>query len=76
MGLYTSFMHWGAILVVPGFTDPIQFEAGGNPYGVSVTAGAFGDSQKKAVAHQAKRLVDVTARLLAGQDASAEQQAA
>ena len=32
--LYTVFMHWGCLLVPPGYTDPIQFEAG-NPYGVS-----------------------------------------
>src|SRR3954469_16755496 len=38
ISLYTTMMHWGAIIVAPGYTDPIQYKAGGNPYGVSVTA--------------------------------------
>jgi len=29
LGLYTTMMHWGAIIVPPGYTDPIQFQAGG-----------------------------------------------
>lgn len=65
LSLYTSFMHWGAILVVPGYTDPVLFEAGGNPYGFSTQAGAFDDTGKAAVAHQAKRLVEKTAKLIA-----------
>jgi NAD(P)H dehydrogenase (quinone) len=28
----TTFYHWGAIIVGPGYADPIQFKAG-NPYG-------------------------------------------
>lgn len=35
--LYTSMMHWGAIIVPPGFTDDSIYKAGGNPYGTSVT---------------------------------------
>jgi NAD(P)H dehydrogenase (quinone) len=37
LSLYNVFAHWGAILVTPGYTDPVLFEAGGNPYGASST---------------------------------------
>lgn len=62
--LYITFMHWGAILVPPGYTDPSLFAAGGNPYGVSVTAtGApLGEESKAAIAHQTRRLLDVARR--------------
>ena len=63
MGLHTTFMHWGAINVAPGYTSPVLFESGGNPYGYSAVAGQFDDKGKAAVAHQAKRLVEVTAKL-------------
>lgn len=63
LGLYTTAMHWGAVIVAPGFTDPAIFEAGGNPYGFSTNAGALDDKGRAAVAHQAKRLVEMTAKL-------------
>lgn len=63
LGLYTTVMHWGAIIVAPGYTDPSLFAAGGNPYGFSTNAGAFDDAGKAAVAHQAKRLVEMTAKI-------------
>ena len=63
MGLYTTAMHWGAILVPPGYTDPAIFAAGGNPYGYSHTAGALDEPARAAIAHQARRLVSVTQRL-------------
>jgi NAD(P)H dehydrogenase (quinone) len=64
LALYTSMMHWGAIIVPPGYTDPVLFGAGGNPYGTSVTVGEDGkmkDMQQAeaAVKHQAKRTVSV-----------------
>src|SRR5690606_15796118 len=37
LALYTSMMHWGAIIVPPGYTDTLLMAAGGNPYGTSVT---------------------------------------
>ncbi|ETA53609.1 NAD(P)H:quinone oxidoreductase [Ponticoccus alexandrii] len=64
LSLYTTFMHWGAILVAPGYTDQSIFDAGGNPYGYSAQAGQFDDKGKAAVAHQAKRLVEMTAKLV------------
>jgi NAD(P)H dehydrogenase (quinone) len=63
LGLYTTAMHWGAVIVAPGFTDTAIFEAGGNPYGFSTNAGALDDKGRAAVAHQAKRLVEMTAKL-------------
>ncbi|MHA6346153.1 NAD(P)H-dependent oxidoreductase [Roseivivax sp. CAU 1761] len=61
--LYTTFMHWGAVIVPPGYTDPVIFETGGNPYGFSVKAGELDDTGRKAIAHQARRLVAKTERL-------------
>jgi NAD(P)H dehydrogenase (quinone) len=59
LGLYTTMMHWGAIIVTPGYTDPILYKAGGNPYGVSVTANGqpIPDEVKEAIRYQARRLV-------------------
>lgn len=65
LGLYTTAMHWGAVIVAPGYTSDVIYAAGGNPYGFSTEAGKFDDAGKTAVAHQAKRLVDVTAKLIA-----------
>jgi NAD(P)H dehydrogenase (quinone) len=62
LSIYTSMYHWGAIIAAPGYTDPILFGAGGNPYGTSVTVdqngNMIGDVQA-AVKHQAKRTVTV-----------------
>lgn len=61
LSLYTSMMHWGAIIVAPGYTDASIFKAGGNPYGTSVTQGQDGkpvEDVQDAVAHQTKRLIE------------------
>ncbi|MFN3938179.1 MAG: NAD(P)H:quinone oxidoreductase [Gemmobacter sp.] len=64
LGLYTSFMHWGSVIVPPGYTDPVLFKSGGNPYGYTHTSGeAFDEVRKGAIAHQAKRLVEVARKL-------------
>lgn len=57
MSLYKTMFHWGAIVAAPGYTNDSIFGAGGNPYGVSVTAGKneLGEKVQKAVAHQVKR---------------------
>lgn len=66
LGLYTSFLHWGSIIVAPGFTDPSVSEAGGNPYGYSHTVGAALDEKARAaIAHQVKRMLAISTRLLA-----------
>lgn len=62
LSLYTSMMHWGAIIVPPGYTDPVIFGAGGNPYGTSVTVDQNGkmiEDVEAAVKHQAQRTVTV-----------------
>ena len=61
--LYVSAMHWGCIIVPPGYADPLKFEDGGNPYGYSTPAGGFDETGKRSVAFQAQRLVEVTAKL-------------
>jgi len=66
LGLYTSFLHWGAIIVAPGYTDASIAAAGGNPYGYSHTAGTdVDDNAKAAIAHQTKRMVEMSAKLIA-----------
>lgn len=67
--LYTNMMHWGTIIVPPGFTSDAVFAAGGNPYGTSVTQGPDGrmvEDVKEAVRHQTKRLVEITSWLKTG----------
>ena len=66
--LYYTFMHWGAVIVPPGYTDKAVYAAGGNPYGTSVSAtdAPVGDADKAAIRHQATRLVEITARYLRG----------
>ncbi|HEX4682119.1 MAG TPA: NAD(P)H:quinone oxidoreductase [Gemmatimonadaceae bacterium] len=63
LGLYTTMMHWGAIIVPPGYTDPIFYKTGGNPYGMSVNAGNITEDQKEGIRVQAKRLVQFAAKL-------------
>ncbi|NCB02777.1 MAG: NAD(P)H:quinone oxidoreductase [Spirochaetia bacterium] len=62
LSLYNVMYHLGAIVVAPGYTDPVVFAAGGNPYGTSVTIGQDGkmiEDVAPAVKHQAKRTVSV-----------------
>ncbi|UGB33364.1 NAD(P)H:quinone oxidoreductase [Metabacillus sp. B2-18] len=62
LSLYTTMHHWGALVASPGYTDPVTFSAGGNPYGTSVTVGQDGkmiEDVQAAVKHQAKRTVTV-----------------
>ena len=66
LGLYTTFLHWGAVIAAPGFTDPSIAASGGNPYGYSHTQGKeFGEKERAAIGHQAKRLVEVAGKLAA-----------
>lgn len=67
--LYTSMMHWGTIIVPPGYTDPSVFKAGGNPYGTTATQGKDGkivEDVKDAVFYQVKRTVKVAKWVKAG----------
>lgn len=69
LSLYTTMYHWGAIVVTPGYTDPVLFGAGGNPYGTSVTVGPDGkmiEDVQSSVKHQAKRTVEVATMIKNG----------
>lgn len=65
--LYITAMHWGCILVPPGYTSDAIYPAGGNPYGTSVTADGpeVSDEALAAIRHQARRLVEFTDRISA-----------
>ena len=67
LNLYVSLMHFGGIIVPPGYTDDLKF-VDGNPYGVSLLAthdniDAFDDATNNALDHLAKRVVTVADRL-------------
>jgi NAD(P)H dehydrogenase (quinone) len=65
--LYVTLMHFGGIIVPPGYTDPLKF-VDGNPYGASLTAGhdnisELDDATNNALDHLATRVVAVANRL-------------
>jgi NAD(P)H dehydrogenase (quinone) len=68
--MYTMLYHWGAILFTPGYTDDTVFAAGGNPYGLNVTATgeALLVEAVAAARHMARRVVIVTRWLIAGRE--------
>ncbi|PXW91008.1 NAD(P)H dehydrogenase (quinone) [Streptohalobacillus salinus] len=62
LSLYTVMMHWGAIIVTPGYSDPVVMNAGGNPYGTSVSVDQSGnmvEDVEGSVKYQAKRTVSI-----------------
>ena len=63
--LNNMFCHWGCVIVPPGYTDPVTFQSGGNPYGVTVTANGqpIPDAIQGAIRHQARRLVEFAAKI-------------
>lgn len=65
LSIYTSMMHWGAIIVPPGYSSDVLFGAGGNPYGVSGSAdrNGFGEDIEGAVRHQARRTIEISEKL-------------
>ncbi|KAA0081136.1 NAD(P)H:quinone oxidoreductase [Mycolicibacterium sp. P9-64] len=65
--LYVTLIHFGGIIVPPGYTDAVKF-VDGNPYGASLTAGhdnisEFDDATNDALDHLARRVVSVADRL-------------
>ena len=67
LSLYISLMHFGGIIVPPGYTDPIKF-ADGNPYGVSLLSThdnihEFDEATQNALDHLARRVVSVADRV-------------
>lgn len=67
LGMYTTMMHWGAIIVAPGYTDALLYKSGGNPYGASVTADGkpIPEPVKEAIRYQARRLVEFAGKIAA-----------
>lgn len=64
LSFYATAMHWGGIVVAPGYTDPAIMDTGGNPYGYSHTQGQdFGAEARASIEHQAQRLVAIAAKL-------------
>jgi NAD(P)H dehydrogenase (quinone) len=67
LALYNSIYHFGGLIATPGYTDPLVFAAGGNPYGVSVTTGPNGDGPSAAdLAHAeylGKRVTELAKKL-------------
>jgi NAD(P)H dehydrogenase (quinone) len=65
LSMYATFMHWGSIIVAPGYTDPVIFASGGNPYGTTATATGepLNEQARASIAHQARRLVEIAAKL-------------
>lgn len=69
LALYNSIYHFGGILATPSYTDPVVYTSGGNPYGVSVTAGGAGPTEAD-LGHArvlGKRVATLAARLKQGQ---------
>jgi len=67
LALFHTIYHYGGFVVTPGYTDPVVFAAGGNPYGPSVTAakGSTGPTEQD-LAHAAylgKRVAEVVSKL-------------
>ncbi|MGH3967962.1 MAG: NAD(P)H:quinone oxidoreductase [Mycobacterium sp.] len=67
LALYITFMHFGGIIVPPGYTDPCKF-VDGNPYGVSLVSthdniNDFDDPTNAALEHLARRVVAVADRI-------------
>ena len=62
--LYNVFMHWGSIIVAPGYTDPETAFVVGNPYGASSTNEPT-EQDLAAARYQGRRIAEKAA-LLAG----------
>ena len=64
--------HWGSIIVPTGYTDPLLFAAGGNPYGVSFTDPQGGDlpeETRAAARYQGGRIARFAAVLAGNREA-------
>jgi NAD(P)H dehydrogenase (quinone) len=67
LSLYITLMHFGGIIVPPGYTDPCKF-VDGNPYGVSLVSThdnitEFDEPTENALEHLARRVVATADRL-------------
>jgi NAD(P)H dehydrogenase (quinone) len=68
LAIQNAFYHWGSLIVPPGYSDPIVFGAGGNPYGVSYASGGeVGEVPAEildAARYQGRRLAEFAAKLV------------
>jgi NAD(P)H dehydrogenase (quinone) len=67
LALYITLMHFGGIIVPPGYTDPVKY-GDGNPYGVGHVTGPENKAQLldvtvAALEHLARRVVGVADKL-------------
>ncbi|WP_199440450.1 NAD(P)H:quinone oxidoreductase [Umezawaea beigongshangensis] len=69
LAINNTFYHWGAVIVGPGYVDPVQFQAG-NPYGASFTSNNGqtppDDTALASMAVQSRRAVQIGAALKRG----------
>ncbi len=69
LSLNNIFYHWGSVIVPVGFTDPVVYASGGNPYGTSFATGMSGDVPDEATLatarHQGARLATIARKLKA-----------
>ncbi|WP_067571730.1 NAD(P)H:quinone oxidoreductase [Nocardia acidivorans] len=72
LALNNTFYHWGAIVVPPGYADPIQFQMG-NPYGTSHISNNGeippGEVELAAIEFQTRRTVAIAQALQRGRAA-------
>lgn len=68
LSMYPVFMHWGSLIVPPGYTDPSAEIAGGSPYGASSLDREDGPNPAEfaAARYQGRRLAEKTAALTHG----------
>lgn len=68
LSMYQTFMHWGALIVPMGYTDPVIEEAGGNPYGVSSLDDGTGPTEAvlAAARFQGRRVTEFASALERG----------
>ncbi|GAA2246364.1 TrpR-binding protein WrbA [Streptomyces ruber] len=66
LSLNNVFYHWGCVIVPPGYTDPLLYAAGGNPYGTSWPSGGGEGPDAatlEAARYQGRHLADIAERL-------------
>lgn len=70
LALYNTMYHWGTIIVPPGYTDPVVYAAGGNPYGTAHHSheNPVNDLVLAAARFQGHRLATITERLANGRE--------
>ena len=68
LALNNVFYHWGSVVVPPGYTHPVLYAAGGNPYGTSYASGSDDGSVTRealtAAHYQGHRLAQYASRLV------------